>query len=90
MTDADVLLVFHEALGVLAATAAPLIAVVLVTGLSVAIAQTLTQVQEATLTFVPKIVASVAVLIIAGPFMGAKFASFAREMYRMIEVGFDR
>ena len=48
---------------------APVLLVVLVVGLVVSIFQAATQINEATLSFVPKIVAAVAVLAIAGPWM---------------------
>ena len=48
---------------------APVLMVVLVVGLIVSIFQAATQINEATLSFVPKIVAAVAVLAIAGPWM---------------------
>ena len=48
---------------------APVLLVVLVVGLVVSIFQAATQINEATLSFVPKIVAAVAVLGIAGPWM---------------------
>ena len=48
---------------------APLLLVVLMVGLVVSIFQAATQINEATLSFVPKVVAAVAVLAIAGPWM---------------------
>ena len=49
--------------------AAPLLAVILVVGLVVSIFQALTQINEATLSFVPKLVFSAVTLVIAGPWM---------------------
>ena len=48
---------------------APVLLVVLVVGLVVSIFQAATQINEATLSFVPKVLAAVAVLAIAGPWM---------------------
>ncbi len=48
---------------------APLLVVVMVVGLVVSIVQAATQINEATLSFVPKVVAAVAVLAVAGPWM---------------------
>ena len=56
-------------LWVLLMVSAPVLLVVLVVGLVVSIFQAATQINEATLSFVPKIVAAVAVLAIAGPWM---------------------
>ena len=49
--------------------AAPLLLCTLVVGVIVSILQVVTQIQEMSLTFVPKIVAAVAVLLVAGPWM---------------------
>ena len=48
---------------------APMLITVLVVGLVISIFQAATQINEATLSFVPKVVAAVAVLAIAGPWM---------------------
>ncbi|CAH9050981.1 hypothetical protein PSECIP111951_00304 [Pseudoalteromonas holothuriae] len=49
--------------------AMPLLVATLVVGLLISVFQVVTQIQEMTLTFVPKIIVSVAVLAIAGPWM---------------------
>ena len=59
----------QEGLWVLLMVSAPVLLVVLVVGLIVSIFQAATQINEATLSFVPKVVAAVAVLAIAGPWM---------------------
>ena len=59
----------QQGLWVLLMVSAPILLVVLVVGLVVSIFQAATQINEATLSFVPKIVAAVAVLAIAGPWM---------------------
>ena len=59
----------QEGLWVLLMVSAPVLLAVLVVGLVVSIFQAATQINEATLSFVPKIVAAVAVLAIAGPWM---------------------
>ncbi len=48
---------------------APLLAVTLAVGLLVSVVQVVTQIQEASLSFIPKIVASVIVLVVCGPWM---------------------
>ena len=63
---------FHlgqQGLYMLLLVSAPLLLSVLVVGLAVSIFQAATQINEATLSFVPKVVAAVAVLAIAGPWM---------------------
>ena len=56
---------------------APLLAVTLVVGLLVSVLQVVTQVQEASLTFIPKVVASVIVLVVCGPWMLKRLVAFA-------------
>jgi len=59
----------QEGLWVLLMVSAPVLLAVLVVGLIVSIFQAATQINEATLSFVPKVVAAAAVLAIAGPWM---------------------
>lgn len=56
---------------------APLLAVTLVVGLLVSVAQVVTQVQETSLTFIPKIVAAVVVLVVCGPWMLKRLVGFS-------------
>ena len=58
---------------------APVLLTVLVVGLVVSIFQAATQINEATLSFVPKVVAAVAVLAIAGPWMLSSLVEFIRQ-----------
>jgi flagellar biosynthetic protein FliQ len=57
--------------------AAPLLAVTLVVGLLMSVLQVVTQVQEASLTFIPKVIASVLVLVVCGPWMLKRLVAFA-------------
>lgn len=56
---------------------APLLAVTLVVGLLVSVVQVVTQVQEASLTYIPKIIASVVVLVVCGPWMLKRLIAFS-------------
>jgi flagellar biosynthetic protein FliQ len=69
MTPQQVFTIGQEGLLQLLAVSAPVLLAVLVVGLVVSIFQAATQIHEATLSFVPKIVAAVAVLAVAGPWM---------------------
>ena len=63
---------FHlgqQGLYMLLLVSAPILLAVLVVGLVVSVFQAATQINEATLSFVPKVIAAVAVLAIAGPWM---------------------
>ena len=57
-------------------------------GLLIALLQALTQVQEITLTFVPKILAILVVTAVTAPFVGAVIFSFAEQTYSRIPNGF--
>lgn len=63
---------------------APLLLFSLVVGLAVSIFQTVTSINEATLAFVPKIVAVMVAMIIFFPWMMSYMSDFTREIYGMI------
>jgi flagellar biosynthetic protein FliQ len=69
MTPQQVMDAGQQGLMLLLLVSAPILIVVLVVGLAVSIFQAATQINESTLSFVPKIVAAVAVLAFAGPWM---------------------
>lgn len=56
----------------------------LLVGLTISIVQATTQIQEQTLTFVPKLVAVVAILAISGPWMLAQLLAFTTSIYSAI------
>ncbi|MBC7939284.1 MAG: flagellar biosynthesis protein FliQ [Chitinophagaceae bacterium] len=64
--------------------AAPVLLVVLAVGLVVSIFQAATQINEATLSFVPKVVAAVAVLVFAGPWMMTTLVEFLQRTLQSI------
>jgi flagellar biosynthetic protein FliQ len=61
--------------------AAPLLIVSLLVGLIVSVLQAATQVQEQTLTFIPKIVATVVCLIVLTPWMAQHLVEYTRELF---------
>lgn len=63
---------------------APVLVVSVVVGLIVSIFQTITQIQESTLTFVPKIIAGILTLIILMPWMMNIFISSVHELFDSI------
>ncbi|MDO9438583.1 flagellar biosynthesis protein FliQ [Hydrogenophaga sp.] len=69
----------QNALFMLLMVAAPVLATVLVVGLLVSLFQAITQINEATLAFVPKLVAALAVFAIAGPWMMTTMIEFIRS-----------
>jgi flagellar biosynthesis protein FliQ len=64
--------------------ALPLLLVGLVVGLLISIFQAVTQIQEQTLTFIPKILATAAVLVIGGPWMLGQLLTYTRELWAQI------
>jgi flagellar biosynthesis protein FliQ len=73
-----------EALVLLLTVALPVLLVVLVVGLVVSIFQAITQIHEATLAFVPKLLAAVAVFAIAGPWMLSTLVDYIRRTIESI------
>jgi flagellar biosynthetic protein FliQ len=59
--------------------AAPVLGVVLIVGLVVSLFQAITQIHEATLSFVPKLVAAISVFALAGPWMMTTLVDFIRS-----------
>jgi flagellar biosynthesis protein FliQ len=84
MTDTQVLHIAWEAILVTVKLAAPILAVTLGIGLFVSILQSATQVQEATLTFVPKLAGVALVIVLAGNWMLNTLIDFTHELFRMV------
>lgn len=84
MTGAEVLDLGRDALWTTVMMAAPAMIIGLAVGVIIALIQALTQVQEMTLVFVPKIVAIFLALLIFLPMMGAMIAAFAENIFAMI------
>lgn len=80
MTGAEVLDIARDGVWAMLLIAGPLMIVALVVGLGVALLQALTQVQEMTLVFVPKIVAMFLALIVLLPFMGSVMAGYMSQI----------
>jgi len=77
----------RDAIILLVKIAAPVMIVALVAGLIVSLFQALTQIQEQTLTFVPKILAIFLTLIITLPYIGHELALFSEKLSSMIVSG---
>jgi flagellar biosynthetic protein FliQ len=87
MTGAELLDIAREAFWVAILVAGPAMLAGLLVGLSIALIQALTQVQEATLVFVPRIVVMFVVIALALPFMGATLGRFATKLFTIIAGG---
>jgi len=84
MTAQYVLTLGREALTLLLTVALPVLGSVLAVGLAVSIFQAVTQIHEATLAFVPKLVAAIAVFTIAGPWMLTTLVDYLRRTIEAI------
>lgn len=80
MNATDVLEISREAIWVMLKIAAPLMLTALIVGLVISLVQALTQIQEQTLTFVPKILILFAVFVVTIPFMSTTLIEFTREL----------
>ncbi len=84
MTPETVLTLGRQGLEVMLLTAAPLLAVILLIGLVISILQALTQINESTLSFVPKLVFSAMTLVVAGPWMLTTLTDYLRRVLMAI------
>lgn len=87
MTGAEVLDIARDGIWVLIIISSPMMIVGLVVGVVIALFQALTQIQEMTLVFVPKIIAIFVTLLIALPFMGEAMAGYMTRVADMIVTG---
>ena len=81
MTPESVMLMGTEAMKVALSLAAPLLLVALVTGLLISILQAATQINEMTLSFIPKIVAVFVAMVVAGPWMLNLLLDYVRTLF---------
>lgn len=88
MNQADAIHLLQGAILTVLMLSGPAVAAAMAVGVIVALFQALTQVQEMTLTFVPKIIAMFITLSVTAPFIGAKIYAFTQDTYSRIETGF--
>jgi flagellar biosynthetic protein FliQ len=88
MTEADVLDVARDAMMTMLLISAPMLIIGLVVGLIISVFQTLTHIQEMTLTFIPKILSIFAALILFMPWMLRQLIEFTqRVMDKIVALG---
>jgi flagellar biosynthetic protein FliQ len=90
VTEGDVLDLVQMAIWMVVVGAGPVVLASMVVGVAIALLQALTQVQEMTLTFVPKLIAVFIVFSMTASFVGAQFFVFTERVYARIESGYDR
>ncbi len=84
MDPQGVITLAQQALYTAVLLSAPMLLASLVVGLAVSILQAATQINEMTLTFIPKLLAMVLMMVVAGPWMITYFVDFLRRLYESI------
>ena len=88
MTDTEFIQICREAIWVMIKVGAPMMLIALIVGLSISLVQALTQIQETTLSFVPKILLMFFGMMIFLPFMLTSLQTFTLELFdRVIKGG---
>lgn len=88
MTAVDALEMVRAAIWTVLIGAGPSVGAAMVVGIAIALVQALTQIQEVTLTFIPKIVVILLVTLVTGTFIGSQIFSFTEVVYGKIVTGF--
>lgn len=86
MTPSTVISLGRHAMEITLLISAPLFIAALATGLIVSIFQAATQINEATLSFVPKLIVIFLTLLVAGPWMISLMTSYMQELFESIPV----
>lgn len=88
MNERDALDIVQQAIWTIIVASGPAVGAAMFVGIAIALLQALTQVQEMTLTFIPKIVVMLVVVAVSGSFMGAHIFAFTELLYSRIQRGF--
>lgn len=86
MTEELIMKLGQDAIQTTAMIAAPMLIGALAIGLIISVLQAVTQINEATLTFIPKMIVIFAVVLIAGPWMLDVMSHYTIELYENIAV----
>jgi flagellar biosynthetic protein FliQ len=84
MNSQMVLTMGQDALWMMLMVSAPVLGIILVVGLLISLFQAVTQINEATLAFVPKLIAAMAVFALAGPWMLSALVEYIRRTLEAI------
>lgn len=84
MTPQSVITLGQQAILVMLLLAAPMLLTALVIGLLVSILQAATQINEMTLSFIPKLLGIVAAMVISGPWLVTYFTDYVRRLFESI------
>jgi flagellar biosynthetic protein FliQ len=88
MNEVDALELVRTAIWTILIGAGPAVAAAMAVGIVVALVQALTQIQEVTLTFIPKIIVILLVTLLTGSFIGSQIFAFTEQVYGRITTGF--
>jgi flagellar biosynthesis protein FliQ len=88
MGEADAMKLVQDAIWAVIVGSGPAVGAAMVVGIFIALIQALTQVQEATLTFVPKILAVFAAMLLLAPVVATQLMTFTEQVYARIVTGF--
>ena len=77
--------IYRNALGVMLSLGGPVLATILLVGVSVSVVQAATQVNEMTLSFIPKVSAALLTIWMLGGWMLEQWGSYTKELYALIE-----
>ena len=84
MNELTLLEVTRSAITTLLLVLAPLLGAALIVGLIISLIQAVTQINEATLTFAPKIIAIFIALLVFGPWMGNRLLLFTTDLFQLL------
>lgn len=88
MNEADAIDIVQSAIWTVVIASGPAVFGAMLVGIVIALFQALTQIQEVTLTFVPKIIAIFLIVAFTASFTGAQIFAFTQESYARIEHGY--
>lgn len=84
MTDQTVMTLTYQAMKMVLIVAGPSLVVTLAVGLLISVFQAATQINEMTLTFIPKLIALFVTMVLVGPWMINTFVDYMREVFQGI------
>lgn len=90
MNQADVTELLQTALWIITIGAAPAVLSAMVVGTLIALFQALTQIQEMTITFVPKLIVMAATIALTAHLVGGQVFAFTEQLYSRIERGYGQ
>jgi flagellar biosynthetic protein FliQ len=88
MTEGDALELLQQSIWLTILLAGPVVGSAMVVGVGVAFFQALTQVQEMTLTFVPKIMVGFLIILLTGSYSGSLLKAFTEQLFLRVAIGF--